>query len=249
MSAPAFDVALAIRRIAWIFWHDFAPIVVAGFALVTLPRVALILAGSGSGATVIATLGGLLRVLYVVIVSFGAAARLAGRPLPLRAFLADGFGASPRAIGVGMLLGSGAVLVLVALLVMTLTAGAAAPAVQIGVVALGFAAAVVAAPAVPLALATRITPVAALIASVRLTRGRRGGIAALLGLVALTLVPPGLVVAATVYGLGADAARVARVDAAMRLASPGLWLLALVDLLQWGFAAVIPAVVFAGLVE
>ena len=32
----------------------------------------------------------------------------------------------------------------------------------------------------------------------------------------------------------------------MTLLSPGLWLLALLDLLAWGIAATVPAVVYAG---
>ena len=66
-------------------------------------------------------------------------------------------------------------------------------------------------------------------------------------MVALTIVPARLVIAATVYGTGASLARTAAVDAAMTWASPGLWLLALFDLLAWGVAAVVPAAVFAGL--
>jgi len=246
---PGFDVALALRRIAMGFWHDFAPIVGAGFVLVTLPQVALMLAGTGSGATVVATLGGLLRVLFVVIVSFGAGERLAGRPLDARAFVPAGFAASPRAIGAAMLLGAGGVTALAALLVADLAAGPAAPVVRIAIGVTAFAAAALVAPAVPLALATHATPVGALLTAVRLTRGRRGGIAAVLGVMALTLGPPGLIVAAMVYGPGASAAQVAATNAASGVLSPGVWLVALVDLLRWGMAAVVPAVVFAGLPE
>ena len=199
---PAFDVALALRRIATVFWHDFAAIVVLGFGMVTLPQVALALAGTHSGSTVVATFGGMLRVLYVVIVSHGALARLRGKPLAPHDFARAGLAASPRAIGTGLLLGAGAVLVLVGLLL----AGLAREAmlIRIAMVAAACAAAVIVAPAIPLALVTRAAPLAAVAAAARLTRGRRGGIAVVLGLVALTIVPARLVVAATVYGLGRE---------------------------------------------
>ncbi len=244
----AFDVALALRRVATVFWHDFAAIVVLGVGMVLIPEVALALAGSHSGSTVIATFGGMLKVLYVVIVVHGALARLAGRPIAPAAFAGSGLAASPRALSVALLLGAGVVAGLVALLLAGL-AGAAAPLVRAGIVALAFAAAVLTVPAVPLALTIRVTPFVAISRAAMLTRGRRGGIAVTLGLFALTIVPARLVVAATVYGLGASAGRVAGIDAAMTLASPGLWLLALFDLLAWGIAAVVPAAVFVGLAE
>lgn len=246
--APPFDVVLALRRIGGGFWHDFAPIIVLGFGMVAVPEVALALAGSDAGSTVIATFGGLLRVLFVVIVTHGTLARIAGRPLPAHSFARAGFAASPRALSVALLLGVGVVVVLVGLLLAGLD-GAAAPLVRAGIVVAAFAGAVLTVAAVPLALATRLTPWRVLHRAAILTRGRRGGVAATLALVALTIVPARLVVAATVYGTGASLARTAMIDAAMTWTSPGLWLLALFDLLAWGLAAVVPAAVFAGLSE
>ena len=112
-----------------------------------------------------------------------------------------------------------------------------------------FAAAVLTVAAVPLALTERVTPWRALIRATALTRHRRGSVAVVLALVLLTVVPARLVLAATVYGAGASLARTAAIEAAMNWASPGLWLLALFDLLAWGFAAGVPAAVFAGLRE
>ncbi len=244
---PAFDVAIALRRITTGFWHDFAAIVVLGFGMVTLPQIALALAGTDGGSTVIATFGGMLKVLYVVIVSHGALARLRGKPLTAQIFFRAGLAASPRAIGTGLLLGAATVLVLVGLLLAGLSSDATL--IRLALVAAAFAAAVVVAPAIPLALVTRAPPLAAVAAAAQLTQGQRSGIAVVLGLVALTIVPARLVVAATVYGLGASPAHTAAVDRAMTLASPGLWLLALFDLLAWGAAAVVPAAVLAGLRE
>lgn len=245
---PPFDVALALRRTVIGFWHDFAPIVVLGFGMVTLPQVLLALAGTHAGSTVVATFAGLLRVLYVVIVSHGALARLAGRPLPPAAFVPLGLAASPRAFSVALLLGAGVVLALVASLLAGLVGAAALP--LRGVIAgVAFAAAVLSVAAVPLALTARMTPGTAVGRAAALTRGRRSGVAATLGLVALTVVPARFVVAATVYGVGPGPSHVAAVDAAMTLVSPGLWLLALFDLLAWGVGAVVPAAIYWGLRE
>ena len=248
VAYPPFDVALAFRRIGSGFWHDFAPIVLLGFGMVSVPQIALALAGSNAGSTVIATFAGLLRVLFVVIVSYGALARIGGRPLPPASYAAAGLAASPRTLSVALLLGVGVVVMLVGLLLAGL-AGAAAPLVKAAVVVGAFASAVLTVAAVPLALTARVTPWRAIRRAAALTRGRRSGVAATLGLVALAILPARLVVAATVYGTGASLARTAAVDAAMTLASPGLWLLALFDLLAWGLAAGVPAAVFAGLGE
>jgi len=247
-GAPRLDVALALQRIVTVFWHDFAAIVVLGFFMVTLPGVVLALAGTHAGSTIVATLGGMLRVLYVVIVTHGVLARLGGQPLAPRTFVRSGFAASPRGLSVALLLGAATVLVMVALLLAGL-AGASALAVRVAIVAAGFAGAVVLIAAMPAALVERLSPVAALARSLTLMRGNRGRIAVVLGGVALTVVPARLVVAATVYGFGASAAHVAAVDAVMTLGSPGLWLLALFDLLAWGIGAVVPGVIYAGLAK
>lgn len=247
-TSPAvpFDVPLAMRRIGLGFWHDFAPIVLLGFVMVTIPEVALALAGTHDGSTIIATFGGMLEVLYVVIVSHGAFARLDGRPLGPRAFARAGVATSPRALSVALLLGAGVVLVLVGLLLAGL-AGAGAIIVRIGIVATAFVIAAIVAPAVPLALVERRSPLSTLAQTAALTRGNRGRIAIVLGAVGLTIVPARLVVAATVYGVAASAARTGAIDASMTLASPGLWLMALFDLLSWGLGAVVPAVIYRGL--
>ena len=179
MSAR-FDVVVALRRIGGGFWHDFAGIVVLGFGMVTVPQVALALAGTHGGSTVIATFAGLLRVLFVVIVTHGALARIAGRPLPPHAFAGAGLAASPRAMSTALLQGIAVVVVLVALLLAGLT-GPAALAVRAAVVAGAFAGAVLTVAAVPLALTRRTTPWAAIAGSAALTRGRRSGVAVTLG--------------------------------------------------------------------
>lgn len=241
-----FDVVLALRRITSGFWHDFAPIVVLGFGMVTLPEVALAVAGTHAGSTVIATFAGLLRVLYVVIVSHGALTRLAGKPLPAQTFAAAGLAASPRAFGTALLLGAGVVVVLISLLLANL-AGPAELLLKVAIVAAAGAGAVLTVAAVPLALTERVTPFAAIRRAVVASRGARAGIAMTMGLVALAIVPARLVIAAMLLGLAGGHA--ASGDAALSVASPGLWLLALFDLLAWSVGTVVPAAVYVGLVE
>lgn len=245
---PPFDVALALRRIGGSFWHDFAPIVVLGFGMVTLPEIALALAGTHAGSTVVATFAGLLRVLFVVMVTYGVMARLMGPPLGPAVFARDSFAASPRALSVAMLLGAGVVLVLVGLLLAGL-AGPGAMFIRGALIALAFVIAVVFAPAVPLALNGGGSPMLIFAQAEAVTRGNRGRIAVVLGLLALTIVPARVVIAASVYGLAASTVRVAAIDSAMTVASPGLWLMALFDLLAWGLGAVVPAVIWRGLCE
>lgn len=248
LRRPRFDVALALRQVVLTFWHDFAPIVPLGFVMVTLPAVALHLIGSNSGSTVLATFGGMLSVLYVVIVTVGSLARLTGRPFAPMAFVRAGIAASPQGLSVALLLGAGVVLTLVGLLLAGLAAPYAAIS-QLLIVAAAFLAMIVVLPAVPAAIVERRSPLAALKRAAALTRGDRGRIAAVVVMLALAVVPARLVVEASIYGTATSLARTAAIDAGMTLLSPGLWLLALFDLLAWGLAATLPAVVYLQLVR
>lgn len=245
-DAPRLDVALALRQMVLAFWHDFAPIVPLGFVMVTLPAVALHLIGSHSGSTILATFGGMLGVLYGVIVTVGTLARLSGRPFTPRLFVRAGIVASPQGLSVALLLGAATVLTLVGLLLAGLTAPYAKIS-QLLIVAAAFLGLVVVLPAVPAAIVERRTPLAALRRAAALTRGDRGRIAAVVLVLLLAVVPARIVVAASIYGLAASLARTAAVDAGMTLFSPGLWLLALFDLLAVGLAATLPAVVYVQL--
>ena len=245
-GAPRLDVALALHQIVLTFWHDFAPIVVLGFVMVTVPGVAQQLIGPHAGSTIVATLGAMLNVLYVVIVSGGVLARLTGKPLPPLLFARAGLAASPRGLSVALLIGAGLVMILVILLL----AGTGTPAGLVASAAAAiaaFACAVMALPAVPVALVERGAPFAALARAAALTRGERGRIAVLLVVLALTFIPARMVIAATVYGTGANLATEVAIDRTMTVFSPGLWLLALFDLLAWGVAATVPAVVYVQL--
>ncbi|MGI4878754.1 MAG: hypothetical protein ACRYG4_14845 [Janthinobacterium lividum] len=240
------DVALALRQVVLTFWSDFAPIVLLGFVMVTLPAVAQRLIGSHSGSTVVATFGGMLTVLYVVIVTVGTMARLSGRPLTAAAFVRVGIAASPPGLSVGLLLGAGVVLVLVALLFTGFSTPAEA-AGSLAIVVGAFAGIVTVVPAMSAAIVERRKPFAAVARGAALTRGSRARIAALLIVLGLAVVPTRLVIAASIYGLGVTTAQQAAADATMTVFSPGLWLLALFDLLAWGLAATVPGVVYVQL--
>ena len=231
-----FDVAVALRHIVRVFWLDFAPILLLGFAMVTFPRlIGLVIEGTGASGTVLAVFSGLLFALYLTIVSHGTVARLAGRPLEPQAFVSEGIVASPPGFSVALLLGTCAVL----LIIVGVVGGAGRPGVGVAALVAGLSGLVVVFPVVPVALVERLAPLVALRRAVALTRGKRLPIALVVAVVALALVPTALVLQALQ----------AQPTAGHGLASPGLWLRELYNLLAWGVAAVVPGVVYAGLVE
>ena len=234
-GAVGFDAALAVRRVALGFWLDFAPIVTLGFGLLTLSRLAgAVVDPAGPAATVVAVLAGFGAALFATIVSFGVVERLRGRPLDPGAFASRGLIASPPGFSVALLLG--ALLVLAAIVALLLP-----PAAALGLyAAAGFGVVRVIA-AVPAALAERLAPVDALRRALALGAGQVGGVVALVGLVALALGPAWLIVDALVKGIDGDTS--------VTLASPGLWLRAVFELLAWSVVAVVPGVAYVGLVE
>ena len=241
-GTPQLDVALALRQMVETFWHDFAPIVLLGFVMVTVPSIVQRLIGSQSGGTIIATFGGMLGVLYVVIVTVGTITRLTGRPLPPMAFVRTGLAASPNGLSVALLLGAALVMVMVALLLTGFGTPVGA-AWSLMIVAAAFAGVVAVVPAVAAAIVERRKPFEAVARAATLTRGNRGRIAAVLVVLALAVLPARMIIVATIYGT-ASAAQAAMIDGSMTLLSPGLWLMSLFDLLAWGLAATVPAVVY-----
>ena len=232
------DVPLALRRIAQGFWFDFAPIVTLGFGMVTLPGVvAALVPPASSGSTIMAVVSGLLAALFVTIVSHGVVARLAGQPLDAGAFVSRGIAASPPGFSVALLIGAGIVLIaIIGLLGALAWQPARSIAIGVAIVLL-----LTVLPAVPAALAERLPPLLALQRGMTLTRGRRGGIAAI-GLIALlTFGPTWLLLKVLVRSI--------EPGAVASFASPGLWLRALYALLASSVAAVVPGVVYVGLLE
>ena len=230
------DLALALRQIGEVAVRDSTPILAQGAVLLTLPALAQRLVAPGhSLGTVLAVVAGLAAALFIVLVSYGTLARLAGRPLALPDYFRRAVVASPPGYNVALLLGAAGVGVAIVPLGLRL-AGVASP----GVVVFGLAAAVIAVvivvlPAVPLALAERRPPLVALARAAALTRGNRGRITALLLVAGLAIGP----VALAIDRLGGYAGAT--------LASGQLWALLLFDLLAASLLATIPAVVYTQL--
>lgn len=229
MTPARFDVALALRRIVDVVWQDFAAIVLLGLAMLTVPRLlGALVPPASAGATILAVLTGLFAALYVTIVSHGAVARLRGHPLPPRVFVARGIALSAPGFSVALLLGAGAVVVAIVALLVRRDAGAA----PLGVALAGLGLLVVVLPAVPAAIIEQLGPLPALLRAGALTHGQRIRIAAVVAVVLIAYLPVDALL---------GSAPVASI------ASPGLWLRALFDLLAWGVFAVVPGVVYAGL--
>ncbi len=230
-----FDIALAVRRIAGAFWHDFAGIVIGGFVAVTLPSVAArAMTQGGDFGTLATTVRAVLAMLYVAMVSHGVLSRLAGAPLPPGRFIGEGLRRARPGLEVALLLGAG----VVGLLIIELFGreGTVAGTALHALVAAGAIwAACIILPVVPVAGAERLRPLAAIGRAAELTRGNRDRLFALLILVLLTLAPAGAVIALLVERDATDIAR------------PGLWLSALFDLMACSLLATVPAVAYAGL--
>ena len=236
-SSPGLDLALALRQIGETFVHDSTPILAQGAVLLTLPALlGRVLIPGHSAGTVLAVVAGLGAALFAVLVSYGTLARLAGRPLALPDYFRRAVVASPPGFNVALLLGAAAVAAAIVPLGFKVAAdmsGAIGAGLALG--ALVLAGIVIVLPAVPLALAERCRPVAALQRAAVLTRGNRGRIVALLVIAALTFGPAALLI----DRLGGDSAET--------LASGHLWLSLLFDLLAASLLATVPAVVYAQL--
>ena len=234
MAGPAFDVALAIRRVGVALRRDFAAIVGGGFVAVALP--ALALGGIGAGDdrfTLAVTARGVLAMLYVAVVAHGVVARLAGAPLPPRAFVAQGLARARPGLIVGLLFA--AAIVVVMIVELAGRAGTAAGTLLHALAAAGVIWAVcVLLPAIPAAVAERLGPIAALRRAADLTRGSRDRILALLAIAAFTLAPAAALIALLAEGGGGVAGR---------------WPTALFELLAAALLSTLPPVVYQGLRE
>lgn len=227
-APPRLDLALALRQIAQAFARDAAPVLLLGFGMVSIPALLrAVVPPVGGAGTILAVVAGLLAALYVTIVSFGAMARLAGRPLPPGRYAATGIVASPPGFSVALLTGTG--LVLAAILGLLLPGAAGWTTVRAAIWSLAALALVMTLPALPAAIAERLPPAAALRRAVLLTRGSKARIGALL------LVVPGLAFGPAALLLGSDATA---------LTSPWLWLRTGFELVAVAVTATIPAVVY-----
>lgn len=245
------DVMLALRQMVQTFWDDFGPIIVCGLVLLLLPGVVgqMLLKPADPGlpvntgmATLVQTLNGLGTMIFVAVVSFGTLARLAGRPLDLRGYTRIGLLASQPGLLVGLVMGIAGMAVGV---VYILGSGSAVGRLA-GIAAMGALvyATVIWATAVPAAIAERLAPVAALRRSAELTRGTRMRIFGTMLVAVLGILPALMLLTTVVFGVNSGPEAVQDVMARWTLASPGMWLVQLGNLLVAALVAPLPAVIY-----
>lgn len=237
-----FDAALALRQIGEVAVADSTPILTLGAGLVTLPALLGAVAPGHSAGTVFAVLSGLGAALFATLVSSGTTARLLGKPLGAQDYFRRSIIASPPGFSVALLLGAAGVLAAIVHLI----AGAATPAgltVSFAAAALVVTGLIVLLPAIPVALAERCAPFAALARAARLTRGNRLRIGVLLAVAALAIGPAAALLATpsqVASGLPPGAG-------ASPLSDARLWVWLLFELLAAGIVATVPAVVYVQL--
>lgn len=221
------DILLALHRTFAAIRADLAAILIGGVILVSLPG--LITRGLAPEAgyapdvdTLLTTLRAVLAMLYVALVSWGVVARLAGLPLAPRAFVDQGLRRAQPGLKVALLIGAAIVFGLT-LDLFARHGTTQGFILQTLLLTLGLWALCTLMPAVPAAVVEGLGPIEALKRAAALTEGNRDR-TLILGLIAaLALAPSGLLVSG----------------------SPALQ--ALFDLCAWGLAAILPAVVYAGL--
>lgn len=243
-----FEVGDALRAAAETFWRAFAPIVLAGLLLLTLPTTILVAIGllnprDPAVDTLVSTGLGVLGMLFVCIVTYGSLATLVGRPLAVGDFLRGGLRAARPGFVVALVIGAAAV----GLSIVQLLVGRVGGLVGFLIVGSAFWLAAVYLPAIPVAIVERRMPFDALRRAAQLTRGCRGRLAGLLIAAVLAVLPGIMIVNSVVFGPGASPTRAEQVLDAMTLASPGLWIVQLFNLLVYGALATIPAVAYAEL--
>lgn len=253
VTSPAvrLDLVAALRQTLRSFWDDFAPIVVLGFLLLTLPSVLLHSTveatpaeahpGGYSMDTIIETLVAVLAMIYVSAVNYGVMCTLAGRQLDTSTFIWVGLRASRPGLLVALVLGS---IVMVALILLLLF-GRGSPLGWL--FATGMAVALVVAlvtwlVAIPAAVAERRMPWDALRRSAALTFGNRARLIGFVAAILLGLLPAYMLVRL----FGPDAAFVAP-EAGGGVFSPSMWIRQLFWLLAQGLLATAPAVIYAQL--
>lgn len=249
-SIARLDLAAALRQTVRCFWDDFAPIVLLGFLLLTLPSLLLHLSATppaeadvvGSTTdTVIETFVALLAMLYVSAVNYGVMCALAGRPLETTTFMWAGLRASRPGLLVALVLGS----MLMAALILVILFGRGSPVGWLFATIVGVAlviALVTWIVAIPAAIAERRMPWDALRRSAALTFGNRGRLVGFVGAMLLGLLP-GIML---VKMFGPDASFVPATEGG-DLFSPAMWIEQLFWLLAQGLLATAPAVIYAQL--
>jgi hypothetical protein len=230
-SAPRLDILLALHRTAQAVRADMVAILLGGGLLVSLPGYAARLLAPEGGygadvATLVTTLRAVLAMLYLALVSWGVVARLTGRALPPRAFVNEGLRRAQPGLKVALLVGAAIVLGLT-LRLFAVHGTTQGFLLQTLLLAAGLWALGALMPAVPAAVVERLGPVAALKRAAVLTAGNRDR-TLILGLISgLAVAPSGVLLAS--------------------LPAPHPLLQAGFELIVWGLAAILPAVVYTGL--
>lgn len=240
-----FDLLAALRLIRLTFWAEFAPIMLAGFALLTLPAIAGHVLGTVQGemlGTAGQTLSLVMTMLFLAVVSFGTTAALHDHKLSTAAFLSSGLrGAQPGllvALVMGVVATTGVILVTIA------TGHPLAWLVRGSVTGTLIWLTATWLPAIPAAIAERLPPFEALRRAAALTRGHRGTVLILLLIAFLALVPGAMLINTIIFGPNATPERAQAMLDAMPLLHPGLWIYALFELLGTGLIACVPPVVY-----
>ncbi len=228
------DVAMVLKRSMEAFGRDIGGVLIAGVALVIIPgllsRVLAIDHASDNGwGTLVMTLRGVCAMLYVALVSWGVVARLRGRALAPKAFVAEGLRRAQPGLQVALLAGAG---VFAGLIIHLFAQHGTLAGWMLDSMLLtaGLIAVCVAMPVVPVAVVERLGPLAAFRRAAALTEGNRNRILVVALLVALTLAPTGVLLAGIAWPTGLG-----------RLA------MALFELIAFSLIATVPAVVYAGL--
>jgi hypothetical protein len=225
-DTPPLDVALVLRRLLPALAADTVPLLGGLVLLVLLPGIMTRLADTGGEAgTLFVILRALLAMVYVAGTAPIVVARAQGRHLGWR----GGFASATPGVQVALLVGA----LVVAGMTLHLfarhgsVAGWLLDVLLLSAVLLG---ASILLPLVPLAVVETLSPIAAIRRAAALTLGSRNRLLALALLAGLTLAP----IAALAFGFGGHGGPVAA---------------ALFEAAAWLVAALVPALVYAGLLE
>ena len=225
-DAPPLDIALVLRRLLPALAADAVPLLGGLMLLVLLPGIATRLADTGGeAATLLVILRALLAMVYVAGTAPIVVARARGHRLGWR----SGFVRATPGVQVALLVGA----LVVAGMTLHLfarhgsVAGWLLDVLLLSAVLLG---ASILLPLVPLAGVESLSPLAAIRRAAALTLGSRNRILALALLTGLTLAP----IAALAFGFAGGGGPLAA---------------ALFEATAWLIAALVPALVYAGLLE
>lgn len=249
------DVIQTLRTAIAVWWAEFAPITLLGFALLMVPSLLVqLLLGNGTEAatdgagTLAATLLGVLNLLYFCTVAFGVIAGLAGRRLDLRTFIAAGLRAAQPGLVASLTLAVFALALASLMIVANLLGPVGALMILASVAGLLWAASAFL-PAVPAAIAERRQPLDALRRSLALSSGQRWRLLGLVVIVGLGLLPPAIVIRLVMFGPTATPLEIERIMDGLTVADPRLWIAQLSNVLLSGLLACVPPVVYVQLVR